>query len=62
MNWNGTFTANYRIGTAHTFTLNHVISTFKRTNTLLRGRKILKSPALIFLKSQEKTSPDYLTG
>lgn len=31
MNWNGTFTANYRIGTAHTFTLNHVISTFKRT-------------------------------
>ena len=30
-NWNGTFTANYRIGEAHTFTLNHVISTFHRT-------------------------------
>lgn len=30
-NWNGTFTANYRIGTAHTFTLNHVLSTFRRT-------------------------------
>lgn len=30
-NWNGTFTAIYRIGTAHTFTLNHVLSTFRRT-------------------------------
>ena len=30
-NRNGTFTANYRIGEAHTFTLNHVISTFHRT-------------------------------
>lgn len=30
-NWNGTFTAYYRIGTAHAFTLNHVLSTFHRT-------------------------------
>ena len=30
-NWNGTFTAHYRIGTAHAFTLNHVLSTFRRT-------------------------------
>ena len=30
-NWNATFTANYRIGSAHSFTLNHVLSTFKRT-------------------------------
>lgn len=30
-NWNGTFTANYHIGEVHTFTLNHVISTFHRT-------------------------------
>lgn len=30
-NWNGTFTANYRIGSAHMFTFNHVLSTFKRT-------------------------------
>ena len=30
-NWNGTFTAHYRIGTAHAFTLNHVLSTFHRT-------------------------------
>ncbi|WP_280747956.1 TonB-dependent receptor [Parabacteroides sp. PF5-9] len=31
-NWNGTFTAHYRIGSAHTFTLNHVLNSFKRTN------------------------------
>lgn len=30
-NWNGTFTANYHIGSAHAFTLNHVLSTFRRT-------------------------------
>ena len=30
-NWNGTLTAHYRIGTAHAFTLNHVLSTFSRT-------------------------------
>lgn len=30
-NWNATFTANYRIGSIHSFTLNHVLSTFKRT-------------------------------
>lgn len=31
-NWNGTFTTHYRIGRAHTFTLNHVLNAFKRTN------------------------------
>lgn len=30
-NWNATATATYRIGHAHTFTLNHVLSTFSRT-------------------------------
>lgn len=30
-NWNATFTADYRLGKAHTFTLNHVTSTFRRT-------------------------------
>ena len=30
-NWNGTLTANYRIGHAHLVTLNHVLSTFERT-------------------------------
>lgn len=31
-NWNGTFTANYRIGKAHVFTLNHVLNDFSRSN------------------------------
>ena len=31
-NWNGTLTANYRIGKAHTFTFNHVINAFRRSN------------------------------
>lgn len=34
-NWNGTLTANYRIGKAHTFTLNHVINAFRRSNQSL---------------------------
>ena len=31
-NWNGTFTANYRVAQGHTITLSHVVSTFKRTS------------------------------
>lgn len=34
-NWNGTLTANYRIGKAHMFTFNHVLNTFRRSNTSL---------------------------
>lgn len=34
-NWNGTLTANYRIGKAHTLTFNHVLNTFSRSNTSL---------------------------
>lgn len=34
-NWNGTLTANYRIGKAHTFTFNHVINAFRRLNQSL---------------------------
>lgn len=29
-NWNGTFTATYRIGEKHTFMLNHVLNSFRR--------------------------------
>ena len=36
-NWNGTFTAHYRIGSAHAFTLNHVLSTFRRTTRSYAG-------------------------
>lgn len=34
-NWNGTLTANYRIGRAHTFTFNHVLNSFRRSNQSL---------------------------
>ena len=34
-NWNGPLTANYRIGKAHTFTFNHVINAFRRSNQSL---------------------------
>lgn len=34
-NWNGTLTANYRIGKAHMFTLNHVLNSFRRSNKSL---------------------------
>lgn len=34
-NWNGTLTANYRIGKTHTFTFNHVINAFRRSNQSL---------------------------
>lgn len=34
-NWNGTFTANYRIGQSHLFTLNHVLNQFERSNQSL---------------------------
>lgn len=34
-NWNATFNANYRLGKAHTFTLNHVTNAFRRNNESL---------------------------
>ena len=37
-NWNATFTLNYRISNAHTLTLSHVFSAFKRT-----GRSLIPS-------------------
>ncbi len=36
-NWNAAFTANYRIGSAHAFTLNHVFSSFERTTRSMVG-------------------------
>ena len=38
-NWNATATLNYRLGRAHTFTLNHVFNTFKRSNTSLLAKE-----------------------
>ena len=36
-NWNAAFTVNYRIGSAHAFTLNHVFSSFERTTRSMVG-------------------------
>lgn len=36
-NWNATMNLNYRMGTHHTFTLNHVFSSFKRTSRRTEG-------------------------
>ncbi|MGL4957290.1 MAG: TonB-dependent receptor [Bacteroidales bacterium] len=42
-NWNGTFTANYNLGTAHLFTLNHVLNSFERNNTSLLNQNTAKN-------------------
>ena len=36
-NWNATMNMSYRIGSHHTFTLNHVFSSFKRTSRRIEG-------------------------
>lgn len=38
-NWNGTFTANYRLGKMHRITFNHVLTAFSRTNTSLLAKE-----------------------
>lgn len=38
-NWNGTFTANYRLGKVHTLTFNHVLNAFRRSNTSLLAKE-----------------------
>ena len=38
-NWNATATLNYRLGDAHTFTLNHVLNHFRRANTSLLAKE-----------------------
>ena len=43
-NWNGTLTANYRLGKAHTFTFNHVLTAFRRTNTSLLTKEAITDP------------------
>lgn len=41
-NWNGTFTANYRLNKAHMFTFNHVLNDFKRSNRSLLNENTAK--------------------
>ena len=38
-NWNGTFTANYRLGKMHMLTFNHVLNTFSRSTTSLLAKE-----------------------
>ena len=38
-NWNGTFTANYRLGKMHMLTFNHVLNTFSHSNTSLLAKE-----------------------
>ena len=38
-NWNGTFTANYRLGKMHMLTFNLVLNTFSRSNTSLLAKE-----------------------
>ena len=41
-NWNGTVTLNYRIGKAHAFTFNHVLNSFRRSNTSLLATEAME--------------------
>lgn len=43
-NWNGTLTVNYRLGKAHLFTFNHVLTDFRRSNTSLLTREAVTDP------------------
>lgn len=43
-NWNATATLNYRLARIHTFTLNHVLSTFHRDNTSLLAAEAQTDP------------------
>lgn len=43
-NWNGTLTMNYRLGRTHLFTLNHVLTDFRRSNTSLLTREPVTDP------------------
>ncbi len=51
-NWNATFTLKYRIGTAHSFLLNHVFNSFTRDNTPTSGT--VTSEADSFSKQMRK--------
>lgn len=45
-NWSGTFNINYRLGTTHTFTLNHQIGSFRRKNeSMLTGGSTSSIPS-----------------
>lgn len=50
-NWSGRFNASYRIGSAHSFTLNHVLTAFKRST---RGSSEAQSASSTYDKKTQK--------
>lgn len=50
-NWNGRFNASYRIGTSHSFILNHVLTAFKRST---RGNSEAQSASSTYDKKTQK--------
>lgn len=59
-NWNATFTLKYRIGTAHSFILNHVFSSFHRDNTSTAGTVTSEIDAFSKLTRKNITGISYM--
>lgn len=58
-NWNATFTMKYRVGTAHTFLLNHVFNSFRRDNTATAGTVTSEADAFSKLTRKNITGLSY---
>lgn len=58
-NWNATFTLKYRIGTAHSFLLNHVFNSFARDNTPTSGTVTSEADAFSKLTRKNITGLSY---
>lgn len=58
-NWNATFTLKYRIGTAHSFQLNHVFNSFARDNTPTSGTVTSEADAFSKLTRKHVTGLSY---
>lgn len=58
-NWNATFTLKYRIGTAHSFMLNHVFNSFHRDNSPTSGTVTSEVDAFTKLTRKNITGISY---
>lgn len=58
-NWNATLTLKYRIGTAHSFMLNHVFNSFTRDNTPTSGTVTSEADAFSKLTRKNITGISY---
>lgn len=59
-NYNATLTLRYRIGTAHSFVLNHVFSSFHRANTPTAGTTTSEADAFAKLTRKNITGLSYM--